>query len=473
MKKGIGLVGLLLVIGIGGVGVSAMSLKNHRGQAYVGQSGKIVEVKCLEQGNISESLSVLGTLVDQSKRSLFIETNDVVASLPLRVGDYVAKGEVVATFEGEGAYELQRQIEQMDLQIENANLDLSEAAKIDEAGNILTLQSQISENTKNQTDLEEQIRNQEEIIRLAKEDYEDFKEQVEAQKALYESGALSKKEYEAGKLDLKQKAENITHEEQSMKGLEAQKKVLLDQKKSLAYSLNKAQNVKGDASYQRQVTGSENQKDLLLSKKRELQEKLKKVRVELTAPMEGWISNIEVSEGESVTPSMPILTLVGNRDLVVKVDLSPEDATYVEVGQTCTIDYLGKTEVNGIGRVSRVAPSVRSETKSNGTVKKTLPIEIELSDLSQPLKDGMEVDVAIHTLQKEGVIVVPKVAILSDQIGSEYVYLASNGKAVKTPIIIEEASKEEVVATGLNEGDYLIMSGLEELEEGQNVRYIP
>jgi len=63
------------------------------------------------------------------------------------------EGDIVARFKGQGADELTRQIEQIDLQIQNAEIELSETLDVDEEEQILKLEAELSVIQKNQADL--------------------------------------------------------------------------------------------------------------------------------------------------------------------------------------------------------------------------------------------------------------------------------------------------------------------------------
>ena len=477
LKKSWMIIGLVL-IGAISVGAYSVLAKQSEAAAYVGSTGKIVEVLPLEKSDLKDQLSVLGTMKATDKRSLYIETADEVMSLPYRVGDRVKKGEVVATFKGEGSKELIRQIEQIDLQIQNAELALSEALDVDEEEQILKLEAELSGVQKNQTDLKGSLQTGEENITLIKKELLQLQEQEEANKALYEEGALSQKAYEDSKLQVQRKETELQKAQEAVKTLENQKTVLDKQKESISYSISELKGKASDATYQRNAKKNSNDIEVLKSKKASLQEELGKVAVELTSPMDGWIASIDVEEGQSVSSQTPILSIVQNEKMLVQADLSAEEVSYVQVGQKCQIEYWGKEKVTGEGFIKRIAPSVVTETKSNGTVKKSIPVEIEITNLTQPLIDGIEVDVEICTLDKENVIVVPKTAIESNEVGQYYVYIVDEfNNAQKVPVSMIENTKEEAAVEGLKEGEYLITSlleegSLDELQEGEAVRYI-
>ena len=476
LKKSWMIIGLVL-IGAISFGVYSILAKQSEAVPYVGSAGKIVEVMTLEKRSLSDQISVLGTMKATDKRSLYIETADEVISLPYRVGDKVKKGDVVATFKGEGSEELIRQIEQSDLEIQNAELALSEALDVDEEEQILKLEAELSVVQKNQAELKGSIQTGEDNIDLIKKELVQLQSEAQANKALYEEGALSEKAYEDSKLQVQRKKTELQKAQETIKTLENQKTVLDKQKESISYSISELKGKASDATYQRNAKKNSNDIEVLKSKKASLQEELDKVAVELTSPMDGWISSIDVEEGQSVSSQMPILSIVQNKEMLVQADLSAEEVSYVEVGQKCQIEYWGKEKVTGEGFVKRIAPSVVTETKSNGTVKKSIPVEIEITSLSKPLIDGMEVDVEICTLEKENVIVVPKTAIQSNEVGKYYVYVVDeSNSAKKVPVSIVENTKEQAVVEGLKEGENLIISLLEEgslneLQDGEAVRY--
>lgn len=470
--------GIALVLGLGivaTVGVSGYRLMAKSGEEtqYVGSKGKIVDVMTLEKSNLKDTLSVLGTMRATDKRSLYIETADEVIDLPYRVGDEVKKGDVVARFKGQGADALTRQIEQIDLQIQNAELVLSESLEVDEEEQILKLEAELSAVQKNQADLKGSILTQEESIALIKKELMQLQEKAEANKALYDEGAVSEQSYEESKLALERKKSELQKAEEIAKTYENQKTVLDKQNESISYSISELKGKSSDATYQRNAKKNSNDIEVLKSKKASLQEELDKVAVELIAPMDGWVASIDVQEGQSVTSLTPILSLVQNKNMLVQAELSSEEVSYVEVGQKCQIEYWGKEKVTGEGIVKRISPSVVTETKSNGTVKKSIPIEIEITSLSSPLIDGMEVDVEICTLEKTGALVVPKKIIQSDELGAYYVYeVDESNHAKKVTVSIVDNTKDEAVIDGVSEGSCLITSSFEDLEEDEAVRYI-
>ena len=466
----LGVGALVILIVIGGKVILA---KQQDSEKYVGSKGKVVEVITAQKGTLSESLSVLGKMTDTDKRTLYLQTSDEVLTLPKRIGDEVKAGEVVATFKGEGSETLLHQIEQINKQIDNATLTLNETADIDVQAQILKLEAELGVCQQSDQELNLSIIAQQDKIALAKKELEELKTKVETEASLYEQGASSEKEYNESKLALESKELEITSMEDNIKNAELQRQTLAQKMTSLSYDLGELRGKASDASYQRSVATDTNNVAILKDKKVALEEELAKVCLELKAPVDGQIASINVAEGQSVTSDMPIMTIVQNKNMLIQIELSSEEVSYVQIGQKCTFQYWGKDEVTGEGIVKRIAPSVVSETKSNGTVKKYIPVEIEITQLTHPLMDGLEVDVEIITLQEENGIVLPKSAILMDEDEKNYVYVVNeNGAAKKMPIYIKTATKTEAMVEGVNEEQKIIMSNLEEIQDGTKVRYL-
>lgn len=95
---------------------------------------------------------------------------------------------LLPTFKGEASEELIRQIEQSDLQIQNAELALSEALDVDEEEQILKLEAELSVVQKNQAELKGSIQTGEDNIVLIKKELIQLQGEAEVNKALYEEG---------------------------------------------------------------------------------------------------------------------------------------------------------------------------------------------------------------------------------------------------------------------------------------------
>jgi HlyD family secretion protein len=116
--------------------------------------------------------------------------------------------------------------------------------------------------------------------------------------------------------------------------------------------------------------------------------------LELKAPFNGTISQVNYSSGEWVTPGQPILVLADLDHLQVKTtDLSERDVPEVRVGQAATIIIKALSQ-DVQGKVSEISPL--SDTLGGDVVYQTT---INLDTVPAGLRAGMSVDVQFNTGQ--------------------------------------------------------------------------
>jgi HlyD family secretion protein len=110
--------------------------------------------------------------------------------------------------------------------------------------------------------------------------------------------------------------------------------------------------------------------------------------LELKAPFDGTIGDLNVHSGEWVVPGEPIVTLADLAHLQVETtDLSERDVPQVKVGQPVTI-LIKPLNQDVSGRVVQIAP-LSSEIGGDVVYKTT----IDLDTIPDGLRSGMSVDV--------------------------------------------------------------------------------
>ena len=116
--------------------------------------------------------------------------------------------------------------------------------------------------------------------------------------------------------------------------------------------------------------------------------------LELKAPFNGTISQVNYSSGEWVAPGQPILVLADLDHLQVKTtDLSERDVPEIKVGQAATINVKAlNQDVQGV--VSEISPL--ADTLGGDVVYQTT---IDLDTIPSGLRAGMSVDVRFDNTQ--------------------------------------------------------------------------
>ena len=117
------------------------------------------------------------------------------------------------------------------------------------------------------------------------------------------------------------------------------------------------------------------------------------------------------------------------------------------------------------GRVKLINPRIDVQT---GTVKVT----IEVFDESLRLKPGMFIEARIVIGMKENVLVIPRRAILYKQ-NLTYVFVMNRNQVSQREVTLGLTEEDDVeVVSGLEEGETIVVVGVEGLKDGQRVDVI-
>ncbi len=167
----------------------------------------------------------------------------------------------------------------------------------------------------------------------------------------------------------------------------------------------------------------------------------------VVSPVDGVITSVPVSVGESVTASTPVATISGEKTLYIESDLPERYIGSIETGMEAvfsSVAYPGRT-FHAV--ISYISPNIDSATR-------TAHIELRITDDSSILKKGMYVTLDLVTEAEDDVMMVPLSAVY-DYEGGKIVYVADEGKA-----------RMQSVETGSDNGEMvIILSGLEADDE--------
>jgi HlyD family secretion protein len=185
-------------------------------------------------------------------------------------------------------------------------------------------------------------------------------------------------------------------------------------------------------------------------------------RANLEAALEGTVASINVEIGESVSPQLPAMTLVGDSRFTVDADVDEADIGWVEIGQEVKITFDAFPEHELAGQVLSIAPLASIDL---GIVSYRVTIESQETQL--PLRAGMTANTEIVKEQREDALLVPNLAIaLEAETGRKYVdKKAGEGLErvqIETGLTTDLYSE---VLSGLQEGDLVVISSLSDREQ--------
>jgi HlyD family secretion protein len=115
----------------------------------------------------------------------------------------------------------------------------------------------------------------------------------------------------------------------------------------------------------------------------------------LTAPFAGTVAAVNIKEGETVTPGVPLVTLGNlNRLRLETDDLSETNIARIQLGQTATATFDALPGKSFRGKVTYIAPI--ASAKQGGT---NYTVYIEFDSLDPALRWGMTGHIEINTKQ--------------------------------------------------------------------------
>jgi RND family efflux transporter MFP subunit len=180
----------------------------------------------------------------------------------------------------------------------------------------------------------------------------------------------------------------------------------------------------------------------------------------LVAPASGKISNLMVTRGQLINPGQAVASITDASTLIIKSGVGETQIAKLRNGQAVTITTLNSDRkysgrVRGFG--IRPAPGTS-----------TYPLEIEVVQPGD-LMPGMVVKASINVARYNNLLYTPITNIVKEY-GKNYLYIVSEGKAVKREITLGRTIGANVeLLSGVNPGDLIITTGVENLGDGSPV----
>lgn len=177
---------------------------------------------------------------------------------------------------------------------------------------------------------------------------------------------------------------------------------------------------------------------------------------EFTAPVSGYIAELNLEVGEMVNSGMIIAGIVNSQKLMLKTGISESDIPYVKKGDSVTISYRGKkydAEVSGVG--------MRPKTGGNN-----YPVEIKLNNKNMELYPGMVVEGRIFSRTFENVLYT-SIDNLREKYDQQTVYIINDQNRAELHIVKlgEKVSNNVIITSGLESGDQLVIDGIDSITE--------
>jgi membrane fusion protein, multidrug efflux system len=222
---------------------------------------------------------------------------------------------------------------------------------------------------------------------------------------------------------------------------------------------------------------------VLAAQAQEKQSEINLGYTEIRAPIDGKIGRTAVTIGNVVSPSSGILTTIVSQDPMYVVFPVPT-RTALDLRQR----YADKGGMNAVkirlrlpdgrlygqtGALDFIDNTVSTSTDTlilRGTIPNPLLTQATMNGAVRELVAGEFVTVLLQSAEPVSLLAVPRAAVLSDQQG-DYVFAVGPGNKVQESRITMGQSTPEVatVLTGLDEGEMVIVDGVQKVHPGEVV----
>jgi membrane fusion protein (multidrug efflux system) len=196
---------------------------------------------------------------------------------------------------------------------------------------------------------------------------------------------------------------------------------------------------------------------------------------EILSPITGKVSRTAITKGNVVTPETGALTtIVSQNPMHVLFPVSQRALQRArQQGQTTDITgikarlrFADGSSYGQVGKIDFIDVTVDKPTD-------TVQVRAVFPNPSGALIDGQLVNVSLEAGKPEEQVVVPQVALITDQQGI-YVLVVDGGKVATRRIKTGGANGEDIVVTeGLSGGEQVIVDGLQTVKPGMAVQANP
>lgn len=190
----------------------------------------------------------------------------------------------------------------------------------------------------------------------------------------------------------------------------------------------------------------------------------------IKAPMDGIITWLPVSRGQSVQPGTTLAALSSTEEPRIEVYLLAENSVHIAPGDAVRLSVPASGET-GSGRVVSVSPAAVEIVSSIGLTERRVKVTVVPDVLPRGYGLGFALDVTFEPLAAAEALSLPAGAVISGSEGYG-VYVVENARAVLRPVTVGVKAGGRVQITGgLEAGEQVVLDPRAEgLTEGARVQ---
>jgi len=187
-------------------------------------------------------------------------------------------------------------------------------------------------------------------------------------------------------------------------------------------------------------------------------DQLKKTRkiqrlVQIRAPQDGVVSAMNVRDGMYITQKQSTFTLADLSSVWLLADVFEDQAQAVKVGQEASMSLSYAPGKHWKGRVEYIYPTLDAKAR-------TLKVRLKFDNPDEELKPNMYAKVSISGVGKDGVLTVPREAVIRSGKHDRLILALGEGRFKSVEVISGiEANQRIEIVKGISENDKVVTSG--------------
>lgn len=183
----------------------------------------------------------------------------------------------------------------------------------------------------------------------------------------------------------------------------------------------------------------------------------------LKSTIDGTVDEVFIKQGESLAPGMPAFRVVNTTGYKLVAEVPEGYLSKVSVGNKVQVN-IPDLEKNIESTIINVSDVISPNTR-------TFRIEIGLKGDMKSFKTNMLANLKIEDFFKTNTVIVP-INLVERQEDKDYIFVAHGKKAEKREVKIGRIYRNDAeVISGVNEGDKVIVTGYQDLVDGQTIKF--
>jgi HlyD family secretion protein len=206
-------------------------------------------------------------------------------------------------------------------------------------------------------------------------------------------------------------------------------------------------------------------------------------KTNITAPIDGVVSRLQVREGEMVVigiqnqPGTTLMTISDLSSINAEVKVAEADVLRLKNDQPATVTLDAVPDKVFTGRVVEIGASALP-TQGTGAAAREFRVVVRLDDASASLRPGLTCDAEILAQEQKNVVIAPLQAVVlrpraSGEPDATGVFVVRDGRAVFTPVKTGIIGGLEIEVSGIDANTPIVVGPfqvLRTLQDGAVVR---